>query len=101
MRVGKRRLCSAAVVMAAVFMTTTTALAADDPLQVVNNLSDFVFGMIRAIGGYWWALALQDRMSLNRTIRRSAATASSPSWRCCDYVCQGDFESITEADYLT
>lgn len=40
----------AAAVMAAVFMTTTTALAADDPLQVVNNLSDFIFGMIRAIG---------------------------------------------------
>ncbi len=53
----KKRICVlgkkvvlAAAVMAAVFMTTTTALAADDPLQVVNNLSDFVFGMIRAIG---------------------------------------------------
>ena len=31
-------------------MTTTTAFAADDPLQVVNNLSDFIFSMIRAIG---------------------------------------------------
>ncbi len=30
-----------AAVMAAIFMTTTTALAADDPLQVVNNLSEF------------------------------------------------------------
>ena len=46
---GKKVLLVAAI-MAAVFMTTTTALAADDPLQVVNNLSDFVFGMIRAIG---------------------------------------------------
>ena len=27
-----------------------TALAADDPLTVVNNLSDFIFGLIRAIG---------------------------------------------------
>ena len=26
------------------------ALAADDPLEVVNNLSDFIFGLIRAIG---------------------------------------------------
>lgn len=35
----------------AVFLTTsTTAFAVDDPLQVVNNLSDFIFGMIRAIG---------------------------------------------------
>ena len=29
---------------------TTTAFAADDPLAVVNNLSDFIFGLIRAIG---------------------------------------------------
>jgi hypothetical protein len=29
---------------------TTTAYATDDPLEVVNNLSDFIFGLIRAIG---------------------------------------------------
>ena len=29
---------------------STTAFAADDPLQVVNNLSEFIFGLIRAIG---------------------------------------------------
>ena len=45
-----KKVLVAAAVMAAVFMTTTTALAADDPLQVVNNLSDFIFRMIRAIG---------------------------------------------------
>lgn len=27
-----------------------TAYAADDPITVVNNLSDFIFGLIRAIG---------------------------------------------------
>lgn len=27
-----------------------TALAADDPLTVVNNLSEFIFGLIRAVG---------------------------------------------------
>lgn len=27
-----------------------TVLAADDPLAVVNNLSNFIFGLIRAIG---------------------------------------------------
>ncbi len=32
------------------FSTTTTVLAADDPLVVVNNLSTFIFGLIRAIG---------------------------------------------------
>jgi len=29
---------------------TTTVLAADDPLTVVNNLSNFIFAFIRAIG---------------------------------------------------
>lgn len=27
-----------------------TAFAASDPLTVVNNLSDFIFGLIRAVG---------------------------------------------------
>ena len=30
--------------------TAATAFATDDPLQVVNNLSEFIFGLIRAIG---------------------------------------------------
>ncbi len=29
---------------------STTALAADDPIAVVDNLSEFIFGIIRAIG---------------------------------------------------
>ena len=29
---------------------TTTAFAASDPLTVINNLSDFIFSLIRAIG---------------------------------------------------
>lgn len=33
-----------------VFCFTTTAFAADDPLTVVNNLSDFIFSLIRAVG---------------------------------------------------
>ena len=36
--------------MAVFLMMTTTAFATCDSLQVVNNLSDFIFGMIRAIG---------------------------------------------------
>ena len=27
-----------------------TAFAAGDPITVVNNLSDFIFGLIRAVG---------------------------------------------------
>ncbi len=39
-----------AAVIAVFLMTEATAFAVDDPLQVVNNLSDFIFSMIRAIG---------------------------------------------------
>ena len=38
--------CTAMVMMA----TAVPALAADDPLAVVNNLSEFIFSLIRAIG---------------------------------------------------
>ena len=31
-------------------ISTVTAFAADDPLTIINNLSTFVFGLIRAIG---------------------------------------------------
>ena len=47
---GTKRILIVTAVMAVFLMTSTTAFAADDPLQVVNNLSDFIFGMIRAIG---------------------------------------------------
>ena len=36
------------VLLTALF--STVAYAADDPLTVVNNLSSFIFGLIRAIG---------------------------------------------------
>ena len=50
---GKGLRKALAVYVALVLMLTvfsTTAFAADDPLQVVNNLSEFIFGLIRAIG---------------------------------------------------
>lgn len=31
-------------------MSVTAFAAGDDPLTVINNLSDFIFGLIRAIG---------------------------------------------------
>ncbi len=33
-----------------VFSFATVAFADDDPIQVVNNLSNFIFGLIRAVG---------------------------------------------------
>jgi uncharacterized membrane protein len=40
--------CCALALMLTIF--AVPAYAADDPLTVVNNLSEFIFGLIRAIG---------------------------------------------------
>ena len=52
MRMSKktRQLFSVFCAIGLVFSFTATAFATDDPLQVINNLSEFVFGLIRAIG---------------------------------------------------
>ena len=47
---GFRAYCAMILAGALLLGMTTTAFAADDPLTVVNNLSDFIFGLIRAIG---------------------------------------------------
>ena len=47
---SKRGLALYAVLVFCVICFTTTAFAADDPLTVVNNLSDFIFGLVRAVG---------------------------------------------------
>ena len=46
----KRILCVAAAVILLVLGTVPAAHAAQDPIDVVNNLSDFMFSLIRAIG---------------------------------------------------
>ena len=52
MRMSKktRQLFSGFCAIGVVLSFTATAFATDDPLQVINNLSEFVFGLIRAIG---------------------------------------------------
>ena len=47
---GFRFYCMAVMAMTFVVGTSMTAFAASDPLTVVNNLSDFIFGLNRAIG---------------------------------------------------
>lgn len=46
----RRLYFSTALTMALCAALTVPALAADDPLTIVNNLSDFVFSCIKAIG---------------------------------------------------
>ena len=38
------------VCLTMLFVCGVTAFAADDPVAVVNNLSTFIFGLIRAVG---------------------------------------------------
>lgn len=48
---GFRFYCAIVVALTLVMGMSVTAFAAGgDPIQVVNNLSDFIFGLIRAIG---------------------------------------------------
>ena len=45
------KLYAAIILCAALFATcAVTAFANDDPIAVVNNLSTFIFGLIRAVG---------------------------------------------------
>lgn len=41
---------SLAILLVAIMVSGNVVLAADDPLAVVNNLSNFIFGLIRAVG---------------------------------------------------
>lgn len=63
--------------IAMIFSVAATAFAADDPLQVINNLSEFIFGLIRAIGMMLLAFGIvQIGLSLKATTQASAPTGS-------------------------
>ena len=47
---AKRLYAVFAAVMMTVMLFVVPAFAADDPLTVVSNLSDFIFSLIRAVG---------------------------------------------------
>ena len=49
-RKGFRFYCIAVLTLTFVLCCSVTAFAADDPLTVVTNLSDLIFGLIRAVG---------------------------------------------------
>ena len=49
-RRGFRYYSTAVLTGALILGQTMTAYAANDPLAVVNNLSTFIFGLIRAVG---------------------------------------------------
>ena len=47
---GFRIYCTAIMGAALILGTSVTAFAAGDPITVINNLSTFIFGLIRAVG---------------------------------------------------
>ena len=47
---SKKALAAYAAALTFVVGTSVTAFAANDPIAVVNNLSDFIFGLVRAVG---------------------------------------------------
>ena len=50
MRIKRISFFMALVFLISAMSLPMTAFAADDPLEVVNNLSEFIFGLIRAVG---------------------------------------------------
>ena len=49
-RIMKMTTCIAIVCMMITMFTLPCFAAEDDPLAVINNLSDFMFGLVRAVG---------------------------------------------------
>lgn len=47
---GYRAYCAVVIMGALLLAAPIQAFAAGDPIGVVNNLSDFIFGLIRAVG---------------------------------------------------
>ena len=49
-KIGYKTYCGAIVVGTLIMCSAIPAFAASDPLTVINNLSTFIFGLIRAVG---------------------------------------------------
>lgn len=81
---GFRYFCMAVMAMTFVLGTSVTAFAANDPIQVVNNLSDFIFGLVRAVGMIMLGFGIvQIGLSLKATsIDDNAADEKSAKSRC-------------------
>ncbi len=83
---GFRAYCTMVIVGALALGMTTTAFAANDPLTVVNNLSDFIFGLIRAIGMILLGFGIvQVGLSLKSHDPSQRANGFPDSCRWCHY----------------
>ena len=84
---------------------TTTAFAANDPLTVVNNLSDFIFGLIRAIGLILLGFGIvQVGLSLKSHDPSQRANGFLTCGRYHHHLCQGNpdpYYRLKEHSYQT
>lgn len=90
---GLRCYCTLVMAVALLGCCSMTAFAADDPLEVVNNLSEFIFGLIRAVGLILlgWGI-VQVGLSLQSHDRPAVQRLPHPCGRHCYNLCEGDFD---------
>lgn len=91
---GFRFYCMVVMAMTVVLGSSVTAFAAGDPITVVNNLSDFIFGLVRAVGMIMLGFGIVQ-IGLVPEISRSLSESkwlSDPCRRRCDYFCKRDFD---------
>lgn len=90
-----RYYCMAVMAMTFVLGTSVTAFAANDPIQVVNNLSDFIFGLVRAVGMIMLGFGIvQIGLSLKShdPSQRANGFLIPCRWRC-HYLRKGNLDS--------
>ena len=86
-----KRLFAIYCVLVLVFAFAMPAFADGDPLQVVNNLSDFVFSLIRAIGLILLGFGIvQIGLSQEPRSQPKGKWIFDPRRRRDHHVCEGD-----------
>lgn len=99
----KRLYLVAATVVAAAFVMAMPAFA-DDPLTTINNLSDFVFSAIKAIGAILLGFGIvQIGLALKGHDASQRAGLHDVLRRCGHLLCKGHFgyDSVSDAVLLT
>ena len=79
---GYRTYCAIVLCMAFVMCLSVTAFAAgtNDPLTVINNLSDFIFGLIRAYSARLWYRSDRSFFEVPRSFAESKRFSHTCGW---------------------
>lgn len=91
---GFRFYCMVVMAMTVVLGSSVTAFAAGDPITVVNNLSDFIFGLVRAVGMIMLGFGIVQ-IGLSLKSHDPSQRANGFLTHCrrrCDYFCKRDFD---------